>query len=227
MGLPLGPTLANISVGYHESKLSACVQKPTIYFRYVDDTYVIFKQDVRKEAYDMYEKKLKQEIDFIKKILLDNGYPENMVLKYISKKIAQFSTAKPFGSEKCQVHLKALWIGSASQQLEHVIKSSVQNCYGGVPPRLIFSNQCMLPAAKKDVLPATQRSMSIYEYMCYCDGRYVRRTTQRLQERIKLHVLKAIKQRATLTQEQEPNNPNQSEPSQIKNAKQKIWLNSN
>ena len=37
--------------------------------------------------------KLKQEIDFIKKILLDNGYPEDIVLKHISKKIAQFSAA--------------------------------------------------------------------------------------------------------------------------------------
>ena len=51
--------------------------------------------------------KLKQEIDFIKKILLDNGYPEDIVLKHITKKTAQFSTAKPFGPEKCPVYLKA------------------------------------------------------------------------------------------------------------------------
>ena len=68
--------------------------------------------------------------------------------------------------------------------------------------RLIFSNQCMLPAAKKDVLPANQRSMVINEYVCHCDIRYVGRTTQRLQERIKQHVPKAIKQKTTLTQEQ-------------------------
>ena len=45
MGSPLGPALANIFVGYHESKLFFCVQKPTIYFRYVDDTFAIFKQE--------------------------------------------------------------------------------------------------------------------------------------------------------------------------------------
>ena len=45
MGSPLGPPLANIFVGYHESKLFSCVQKPTIYFRYVDDTLAIFKQE--------------------------------------------------------------------------------------------------------------------------------------------------------------------------------------
>ena len=32
MDSPLGPALANIFVGYHESKLFFCVQKPTIYF---------------------------------------------------------------------------------------------------------------------------------------------------------------------------------------------------
>ena len=101
----------------------------------------------------------KEKIDFIKKILLDNGYPEDIVLNHISKKIAQFSTAKPFGPEKCPVYLRAPWIGSVSQQLEHQVKSAVQNCYGAVSPRWIFSSQCMLPAAKKDVLAANQRSV--------------------------------------------------------------------
>ena len=92
-------------------------------------------------------------------MLLDNAYPEDIVLKHICKKIAQFSTAKPFGPEKCPVYLRTSWMGSASQQLEHHVKSAVQNCYGAVSPLLIFSRQCMLPAAKKDVLPAHQRSI--------------------------------------------------------------------
>ena len=54
----------------------------------------------------MHKNKLKQEINFIKKVLLDNGYPEDIVLKNISKKIAQFFTAKPFGQEKCPLSLK-------------------------------------------------------------------------------------------------------------------------
>ena len=103
----------------------------------------------------------RQKIDFIKKILLDNAYPEEIMLKLISKKIAQFSSAKPFGPEKGPMYLNAPWIGSASQQLEHQIKSAVQNCYGAVSPRLNFTSQCRLPAAKKDVLPASQRSMVI------------------------------------------------------------------
>ena len=45
MGSPLGPALANIFVGCRKSKLFSCVQKLTIYFRYVDDTFAIFKQE--------------------------------------------------------------------------------------------------------------------------------------------------------------------------------------
>ena len=184
MGSPLGPALANIFVEYHESKLFSCVQKPTIYFRYADDTFAIVKQVgnfddflvtlnrlhpalrftfekehdgklpfldilvgrtelgfetsvfrkptfsgqyIRWESFSSGKRKtnliatlvhralmictknkLKQEIDFIKKILLDNGYPEDIVLKLIFKKIAKFSTAKPFGPEKRSVFLEPL-----------------------------------------------------------------------------------------------------------------------
>lgn len=46
MGSPLGPVLANIFVGFHEAKLfregvTSC--EPTIYYRYVDDTFCLFR----------------------------------------------------------------------------------------------------------------------------------------------------------------------------------------
>ena len=49
--------------------------------------------------------KLKEEINRIKEILLDNGYPEDFVLKQISKKITQFSRPKRFGPDKCPVYI--------------------------------------------------------------------------------------------------------------------------
>ena len=81
----------------------------------------------------------------------------------------------------------------------------------------------MLPAAKKDVLPANQRSMVIYEYVCHCDSRYVGRTTQRLQKRIKQHVPKAIRQKTTLTQEQgtHRSQPSRTQPNRKCKAKSK------
>ena len=193
--------------------------------------YYTFRVPVVKQ--DLFDK----EIDFIKKILLDNGYPEDIVLKHISKKIARFSTAKPFGPEKRPVNLRAPWIGSASQQLKHQVKNAVRNCHGAVSPHLIFSSQCMLPAVKKDVLPANQKkdvlptnqkSMVIYEYVCHCDSRYVGHTTQKLQERIKQHVSKAIRQKTTLTQEQETHRsqPTRTQPNRKCKAKSKTQFES-
>ena len=73
------------------------------------------------------------------------------------------------------------------------------------------------------VLPANQRSMVIYEYVCHCDSRYVGRTTQRLQERIKQHVPKAIRQKTTLTQEQgtHRSQPTRTQPNRKCKAKSK------
>ena len=46
MGSPLGPALANIFVGFHESRLFNNTIKPGVYFRYVDDTFVIFGSEL-------------------------------------------------------------------------------------------------------------------------------------------------------------------------------------
>ena len=65
--------------------------------------------------------------------------------------------------------------------------------------------------------------MVIYEYVCHCDSRYVGRTTQRLQERIKQHVPKAIRQKTTLTQEQgtHRSQPTRTQPNRKCKAKSK------
>ena len=42
MRSPLGPALANIFVGYYESKLFQTTSKPVMYYCYMDDTFVVF-----------------------------------------------------------------------------------------------------------------------------------------------------------------------------------------
>ena len=46
MGSPLGPALANIFVGFHESRLFDNTAKPGVYFRYVDDSFAIFGSEL-------------------------------------------------------------------------------------------------------------------------------------------------------------------------------------
>ena len=62
--------------------------------------------------------RLNGEIERIKKILPNNGYPKNVINAQIAKKIAQFSTLKRFGLEKCPVRLRVPWIGKLSTNLE-------------------------------------------------------------------------------------------------------------
>ena len=51
MGSPLGPVLANIFVRYYEEKLRSEISKPAVYFRYVDDTFVIFQSEKESEEF--------------------------------------------------------------------------------------------------------------------------------------------------------------------------------
>ena len=46
MGSPLGQALANIFVGFHESRLFDSTAKPGVYFRYVNDSFVIFGSEL-------------------------------------------------------------------------------------------------------------------------------------------------------------------------------------
>ena len=62
----------------------------------------------------------------------------------------------------------------------------------------------MLPSAKKDSVPTTQKSCVVYEFSCRCEARYVGRTTQRLADRIKQHVLTSIRKKSSTVREQPP-----------------------
>ena len=148
--------------------------------------------------------KLKEEINRIKEILLDNGYPEDFVLKQISKKITQFSRPKRFGPDKCPVYLRVTYTGKAALTLKRNLRIAVENCYGSVALRTVSVSRQMLPASRKDALPAIQMSSVSYEYKCHCDRRYVGRTAQQLQDRMKQHVPKWLRQH-TAYQRVQPN----------------------
>ena len=57
MGSPLGPTLANVFLYYHEKVwLQNCPSefKPVIYRRYVDDTFLLFRSKHHIEKFQNY-----------------------------------------------------------------------------------------------------------------------------------------------------------------------------
>ena len=55
MGSPLGPALANIFFGFHNSRLFDSTIIPGVYFRYVDDSFIIFGSEL---DFDHFQEKL-------------------------------------------------------------------------------------------------------------------------------------------------------------------------
>ena len=96
--------------------------------------------------------------------------------------------------KKGTVYLHLPWLGNVSMRYEMQIKTALKRCFSAVEPCIVYTTRQLLPVAKKDVLPAFHQSNIVYQFLCHCDSRYVGRTSQRLQQRIKQHVPKTILQ---------------------------------
>ena len=81
---------------------------------------------------------------------------------------------------------------NVSMKFEKQITSAVKRCFFSVEKRVLFNTRQLLPAIKKDMLPSHHHSNVIYQFVCHCDSRYVGRTSQRLEKRIKQHILRSI-----------------------------------
>ena len=264
MGSPLGPTLANIFVGFWEARLFNSIVSPLAYFCYVDDTFAIFRDkkesvsflshlnslhpalqftheeetndclsflDVLVERngptflcsvyrkptfsglysrWDSFsptrrkinlvktltdramricsESRLQEELAKLKNIFLQNGYPERVIERTISDKLASGDRPPEMGPKRCPVFIRLPWVGAPSVCFEKRIRVATSKCFPQANPRVIFTTRAMLPFASKDVLPTLSASNVIYHFVCRCEADYVGRTSLRVTERIKQHV---------------------------------------
>ena len=62
---------------------------------------------------------LNSELDTIEQLLIDNGYPEAVLISCIKQKLANISSEKQFGLEKMPVYLKLPWIANVSSKFEN------------------------------------------------------------------------------------------------------------
>ena len=127
------------------------------------------------------KRKLNPELDKILSILLENGYPENLVKSTIKRKLQQLNLNPVHTVKKSPVYLHIPWIENVSMKFEKQITSAVKRCFFSVEPRVVFTIRQLLPATKKDVLPSHHQNNVIYQFLCHCDSRYVGRTSQRLE----------------------------------------------
>jgi len=78
MGSPLGPTLANVFLCYHEEKwLSDCPAqfKPSYYRRYVDDVFVLLQDANCLNEFKAYMNQKHQNINFTSEVETENSLP--------------------------------------------------------------------------------------------------------------------------------------------------------
>ena len=113
-------------------------------------------------------------------------------------------TDSRLGPEKCPVYLKIPWIGDISLEYESQIKKAINFCFYTVKTRVVYNTRVILPSIKKDYVPTHQKSFVVYEFSCRCEARYVGRTTQRLEDRIKQHVPTSIRKKTHTEREQPP-----------------------
>ena len=126
--------------------------------------------------------KLDPELEKILSILLEYGYPENLIKSTIKRKLQQLNLNPLHTVKKCPVYLHIPWIGNVSMKFEKQITSAVKRCFFSVEPRVVFTTRQLLPATKKDVLPSHHQNNAIYQFVCLCDSRYVGRTSHNHQK---------------------------------------------
>ena len=91
IGSPLGPALANIFVGFYESKIFDKISKPQIYYRYVDDTFALFQDEADSETFLTNLNSLHTSLKFIWEKEINQSLPFLDVL--VTKSINNFTTS--------------------------------------------------------------------------------------------------------------------------------------
>ena len=130
---------------------------------------------------------LSGEVTKLKWIFQENGYPD-MVVDRTMKEVLE-PRNRMIGPQPCPVYLRLPWLGdSASHRLETKIRETTKRAYPMCQTRTIFTSRPMLPSSCKDKIPTQQQSNIIYLFSCRCGSRYVGKTTQRLETRVKQHV---------------------------------------
>ena len=133
------------------------------------------------------------ELNRIRKIFQENGYPNEVIDKVIRRTISKPSSTF-IGPKKDVAYLKLPFKGNPSEKFSKSINSYVSSTYNSVNVRVIFSTQSMLHSNLKDTLPKINKSEIVYQFTCNrCDSEYIGKSSRQLSERIKEHVPSQIR----------------------------------
>jgi len=127
---------------------------------------------------------LSSELLFLKNLFHSNGYPTGIINRYVTDKPLQLpqSTAGPI------VIIRLPYTGPDSIHAERKVRNAVRGAFSDVQVVTVYNTRRAF-TMKKDVLPTHLISKVIYSFKCrQCVSRYLGRTLQHLNARIKQHV---------------------------------------
>jgi len=101
--------------------------------------------------------KLGSEINNIKQLFIENGYPADVLFSCINQKLANFATETTFGTEKSPSIPKLPWIGSVTSKFENQINKAITSCFYAVKLNVVYNTRVIIPSAKKYCVLTTQK----------------------------------------------------------------------
>ncbi|MEC8567464.1 MAG: hypothetical protein VXY56_04130, partial [Pseudomonadota bacterium] len=137
--------------------------------------------------------KLDDEIENVKKIFIDLGYPEFTVRQTIKQAIESTNKLRVFGPRKCPVYLRLPFIGPVCYRYDKNLSAIISKTFGAVKLRVLYKTTVPFPELVKDATPSHEKNNVIYHYKCHCDRAYVGRSHQRFHIRRDQHVTPALR----------------------------------
>ena len=132
---------------------------------------------------------LNDEVVKLKDLFANNGYPLQLVDRVIRNMLVKQKGSRAADDERHQVFIRLPWIGGKSLEFGKRIRETVRIGYPFTSVRVVFTTTRAFSGKAKDVLPPMLKSCLVYEYKCCCGQTYLGKTTQRLAERVKQHIL--------------------------------------
>ena len=130
---------------------------------------------------------LPAELQQLKQIFSSNGYPRRLVENTLNSVVCP--KLKSFGPAKCSISLRFPWKGQRNADMvENSVKKAVSPAFPACEVKVVYSSKPAFQGSVKDNVPAHSQANVIYLFSCRCGARYVGKTTQRLENRIKQHL---------------------------------------
>ena len=131
------------------------------------------------------EDTLADELEFLRKIFLRNGYPKQLIEKRMQ---ARPRAPKAPTVEKKNVYIALPFKGDTLALLtERKVSTAINQTYFAAKLRVYFSTVPVLRTQHKDKLPSSEASFCVYSFSCSCGTGYIGRTTRRLSQRVREH----------------------------------------